>query len=70
MAVVTVCSDLWAQEKKAYHCFHFSPSICHEVFEPGDMILVFWMLSFKQAYILYHLSLNNSTLVNNNFFIF
>ena len=26
-----------------------SPSICHEVMEPGAMIFVFWMLSFKHA---------------------
>ena len=30
MAAVTVCSDFGAQENKIYHCFHFSPSICHE----------------------------------------
>ena len=27
-----------------------SPSIFHEVMEPGAMILVFWMLSFKQTF--------------------
>ena len=26
-----------------------SPSICHEVMEPYAMILIFWMLSFKQT---------------------
>ena len=25
----------------------FSPSICHKVMGPDDMVLVFWMLSFK-----------------------
>ena len=28
----------------------FSPSICHEVMGPDAMILVFWMLSFKQLF--------------------
>ena len=31
MAVVTICSDFGAQENKVCHCFHFPPSICHEV---------------------------------------
>ena len=34
-------------KKKVYHCFH---SICHEVMGPDAMILVFWMLSFKQTF--------------------
>ena len=34
------------QENKICHCFHFSPSVCHEVMGPNVMILVFWMLSF------------------------
>ena len=46
MAVVTVHSDFGAQENKICHCFHFSPSICHEVVGPDAMILVFWLLSF------------------------
>ena len=29
-----------------------SPSICHEVREPYAMILVFWMLNFKPAFLL------------------
>ena len=29
-----------------------SPSICHEVMRPDSMILVFWMLSFKQTFAL------------------
>ena len=28
-----------------------SPSICHEVMGPDAMIFVFWMLSFKQAFL-------------------
>ena len=41
MAAVMVCSDFGAQENKVRHCFHFSPSICHEVMGPDVMILVF-----------------------------
>ena len=29
-----------------------SPPICHEVMEPDAMIFVFWMLSFKPAFLL------------------
>ena len=38
MAAVTVCSHFGAQENKVCHCFHFSPSIFHEVMGP-DVIL-------------------------------
>ena len=31
------------------HCFHFSPSICHELVGPDAMILGFWTLTFKSA---------------------
>ena len=31
MAAVTVCSDFGAQKNKICHCFHFFPSLCHEV---------------------------------------
>ena len=31
MAVITICSDFGAPQNKLYHCFHFSPCICHEV---------------------------------------
>ena len=41
MAAVTLCSDFGAHENKICHCFHFSPSICHEVMGPDAMILVF-----------------------------
>ena len=41
MAAVTVHSDFGAQENKVCHCFHFSPSICHEVMELDVMILGF-----------------------------
>ena len=41
MAVVTSHNDFGAQENKVSHCFHFSPSICHEVLGPDAMILIF-----------------------------
>ena len=41
MAAVTICSDFGAQENEVYHCFHFSPSICHEVMGLNVIILVF-----------------------------
>ena len=40
MAAVTVCSDFGAQENKNCYCFHFSPSICHEVMGLDVIILV------------------------------
>ena len=46
MAVVTI-QWLWSW---ICHCLHFPPSICHEVMGLDDMILVFWMLSFKPAF--------------------
>ena len=39
---VTICSDFGAQENKVFHCFHFSPSICHEVMGPDAMIFIFF----------------------------
>ena len=50
MATVTVHSDLGAHKNKVCHCFHFSPSVCHEVMGLDAMILVFWMLSLKPAF--------------------
>ena len=49
MAEVTVCSDFGAQENKICHCFHFYPSICHEVMGLDAMIFVFRTLTFKPA---------------------
>ena len=34
----------------------FSPSVCHEVIGPDAMIFVFWMLSFKPAFLLFSFS--------------
>ena len=50
MPTVTIHSDLGAQENKVCHCFHFFPSILHEVMGLDAMILVFWMLSFKPVF--------------------
>ena len=51
---------IWETPKhKVSHCFHFSPSICHEVMGSDAMILVFWMLSFKPAF-----SLSSFTFIN------
>ena len=32
------------------HCFHYSPSIFHEVMGPDAMIFIFWMLIFKPTF--------------------
>ena len=53
MAAITICSNFGAQKNKVWHCFHVSPSICHEVMGPDAMIFVFWMLSFKPAFSLW-----------------
>ena len=50
MVAVTICSDFGTHENKVCHCFHCSPSTCHEVMGLDAMILVFWMLSFKPAF--------------------
>ena len=52
MAAVTICKDFRAQENKICHCLHFSPSIWHEVMGLDAMILVFWKLSFRPAFLL------------------
>ena len=38
------------KKRKSVTVSTFSPSICHEVMEPGGMILAFWMLSFILAF--------------------
>ena len=60
MAAVTICSDFGAQENKICHCFHFSPSICHEVMGLDAMILAFWNLVFWVLNQLFHFSLSPS----------
>ena len=43
-------STVILEHKKICHCFHISPSICHEVMGSDAMILVFWMLSFRPVF--------------------
>ena len=62
MAAVNVRSDFGAQENKICHCFHYPPSICHEVMGLDALILVFWMLTFKPAF-----SLSSFTLIKRLF---
>ena len=45
-----------------------SPSICHEMMGPDDMILVFWMLSFKPTF--HSLSLSSRGFAFIKFFAF
>ena len=42
LATITIHGDFGAQENKICHCFHFSPSICHEVMGLDAVILVFF----------------------------
>ena len=49
MAAVTIHSDFGAPQIKSVTVSIVSPSICHEVMGPDAMILVFWMLSFKNS---------------------
>ena len=48
--------------------FIVSPSICHEVMELDAMIFVFWMLSFKTAFLL-SLSPSSASYMNYHLFI-
>ena len=50
MAAVTICSDFGAQKSKVCHFSHWFPIYLHKVMGPDAMILVFWMLSFKQTF--------------------
>ena len=52
MTAVTTHHNFGAQENKVCHCFHFPPSVCYEVTGLDSMILVFWMLRFKPAFLL------------------
>ena len=65
MAAVTVCSDFGAQEikNKICHCFHFSPSICHEVMGLDAMILVLVCRVLSQ---LFHSPLSPSSRVSSS----
>ena len=65
MAAVTTHRDLGAQENKIFYCFHFFPSICHEVMGLDAMILVSLMLSFKPGF-----ALSSYTLIKKPFSCF
>ena len=52
IAAITICSDFGAQENKVFNCFHYFPICLHEVMGLNAMILVFWMLNFKPAFLL------------------
>ena len=41
MAAVTIHCDFGAQVNKICHCFHFPPSICHEVMGLDATVLMF-----------------------------
>jgi len=57
MAAVTVHSDLEPKKIKSVTVSTFSTSFCHEMMRLDAMIFVFWMLSFKPAFLtlLFHL---------------
>ena len=46
MTADTICSYFGAKKIKFVPVFTFSPSICHEVMGPGDMILSFLNAEF------------------------
>ena len=50
--MVTIHSDFGAQENIICYCSHFFSYICHEVMGLEAMVLVFWILSFKPAFLL------------------
>ena len=37
-------------KKIVCNCFHYFPSLCHEVIKLEATIIVFWMLTFKSAF--------------------
>ena len=57
MAVVTICSDFWAQKNKVCHYFSIvSSSIYPEGMRLEAMILVLWMLNLSPVFsLLFHL---------------
>ena len=68
MAAVTICSDFGTQENiKSLTIPIVYPCICHEVMGPDAMILVFWMLSFKQAFSLSSFTFNKRLFSSSSF---
>ena len=66
MASVTICTDFVVQEKKIYHYFHFSMSICKEVMRLDAMVLVFLNIEFQARFFTFTLikRLFNSSLLS------
>ena len=62
-------STVIMKPNKICHCFHFSPSICHEVMGSDVMTLVFWILSLKLAFSLFSFILIKSPLVPLHFLL-
>ena len=62
MTAVTIHSDFGNKENKLCHCFHFAPSISHEVMGLNPRIFILWMFSFKPAF-----SLPSFTLIKKLF---
>ena len=53
MDIFTICCDFGAQENfKSVTVSIGSPSVCYEVMGPDAMIFIFWLLSFKPAFLL------------------
>ena len=50
MAAVTVHSDFGAHENKVCQCFHFPPSICHEVMGTGYYDFSFLNVEFEASF--------------------
>ena len=50
MAAINISSDFGSQKNKVSTVSTVSPSICHEVMGLDAMILVLWMLTFKQTF--------------------
>ena len=50
MAAITAHSDFRAQEKKISLLQCFSPSICHEMMGPNDIILAFLNVEFQASF--------------------
>ena len=55
------------KRRKSITASTFSPSVCHEVMGPDAIILVFWMLSFKPAFILLFHPSSRGSLVSLHF---
>ena len=50
MAAIIIWSDSGAPQNKVSHCFHYSPSISHEVIGADAISFMFWRLNCKPAF--------------------